>query len=277
MIAGIDPGELVPVILAMVIAGGLIGVLAGLFGVGGGAVSVPVFYEFFGITGIPDDLRMPLAVGTSLALIVPTSILSVRSHYQRGTVDMDLLRIWVVPILLGVVIGAVIARFSPPAVFQIVFIVVASINAAKLLTGGKGWRLGDTLPGPAATRVAGGVIGLLSSLMGIGGGAISNLFMTLHGVGIHRAVSTSAGVGVLIAIPGTIGYMLAGWDKPGLPVDAIGYVSLIAFILTLPSTLLTTPLGVRLAHGLRKNTLEKLFGSFLLLVSVRFLYALIAV
>lgn len=258
----------------LAIAGAAIGLLAGLFGIGGGAISVPVFFEVFQLLGHGPELAMPLAVGTSLAVIIPTSINSVRGHYLRGTVDMDLLRSWAAPVLAGVLLGSLIARYAEPWVFQLVFVVVASVNAAKLLSGGKGWRLADQLPGKLALRLYGAVIGLVSALMGIGGGAVSNLVMTLHGVPIHRAISTSAGVGVLIAIPGTLGYMAAGWGRPDLPADAIGFVSLATFALTIPTALLTTRLGVRLAHGLSRRALETAFGLFLIAVSLRFLWDL---
>lgn len=268
----LDLASLVPVIVALVASGGVIGVLAGLFGIGGGAISVPVFFELFRVLGYPEDIRMPMAVGTSLAVIIPTSISSVRGHMRKGTVDLDLLKAWIVPVLLGVMLGSVIARHADPLVFQIVFILVAGINAAKLLLGGAGWRLRDGLPGWFALRLYGGVIGLASALMGIGGGAITNLLLTLHGVPIHRAISTAAGVGVLIAIPGTIGYMWAGSGREGLPVDATGFVSWLTFALTVPTTLLTTRLGVGLAHRLSRRALETAFGLFLLAVCARFIW-----
>lgn len=270
-----DPQTLFALIAALVVAGAAIGFLAGLFGIGGGAISVPVFYEIFGVLGYNPEVAMPLAVGTSLAVIVPTSISSARAHHAKGTVDMALLRIWAVPVLVGVLLGAAIARYADPAVFQAVFVGVATVNAAKLLTGGKGWRLREELPSKGVLRIYGAAIGLVSALMGIGGGAVSNLVMTLHGVPIHRAVSTAAGVGVLIAIPGTLGYMIAGYGRPDLPPDAIGFVSLAAFALTIPTSLLTTRLGVALAHALPKRTLETAFGLFLLLVSLRFLWDLL--
>lgn len=271
-----DPATALTLLAALAIAGAAIGFLAGLFGVGGGAISVPVFFEIFRVLGYPPDIAMPLAVGTSLAVIIPISVNSALGHNRRGTLDMDTLRVWAAPILLGVILGAAIARFAPPAVFQIVFVMVATTNATKLLTGGKGWRLGDTVPGVWPMRGAGAVIGLLSAIMGIGGGAISNLYLTLHGVPIHRAISTSAGVGVLIAVPGTIGYVLAGWGRDGLPPDAIGFVSLAAFALTLPTSMLTTRFGVALAHRMSRRSLEIAFGGFLALVAARFLYALVS-
>lgn len=259
---------------ALILGGALIGVLAGLFGVGGGAISVPIFFEVFRLTAVSQDVAMPLAVGTSLALIIPTSIASARAHARRGTVDFDLLRAWAVPVLVGVLAGSAIARFADPAVFQIVFVAVASTNAVKMLMGGN-WQLRDSLPGPVATAVSGAVIGLLSALMGIGGGAISNLFLTLHGRSMRVAVSTSAGVGVLIAIPGTLGYMAAGWGKPELPFDAIGYVSVLTLLVTLPTTFLMAPIGAKLAHAIPDQLLRRLFGLFLLLVSARFILALL--
>lgn len=271
----LDLAHLLPVILALVASGGVIGLLAGLFGIGGGAISVPVFFELFRVLGYPEDIRMPMAVGTSLAVIIPTSISSVRGHMRKGTVDLDLLKAWIVPVLLGVMIGSVIARHADPLVFQIVFILVAGINAAKLLLGGAGWRLRDGLPGWFALRLYGAVIGLASALMGIGGGAITNLLLTLHGVPIHRAISTAAGVGVLIAIPGTIGYMWAGSGRAGLPIDAIGFVSWLTFALTVPTTLLTTRIGVGLAHRLSRRALETAFGLFLLTVCARFIWDIV--
>jgi uncharacterized membrane protein YfcA len=272
----LDPATLLPLIATLALAGALIGFLAGLFGIGGGAISVPVFYEVFQVLGHAPDVAMPLAVGTSLAVIIPTSIQSSLGHYKRGTVDMGLLRTWALPVLAGVIAGAYVARFAAPQVFQMVFVVVAAINALKLLSGGAGWRLRDKLPGKAALRAYGAGVGLVSALMGIGGGAVSNLILTLHNVPIHRAVSTSAGVGVLIAIPGTLGYMAAGWGHADLPPDAIGFVSLATFALTIPTSILTTRFGVSLAHRLSRRHLERAFGFFLLAVCLRFLWAIVA-
>jgi uncharacterized membrane protein YfcA len=267
--------DFLPVVFALILAGSVIGFLAGLFGIGGGAISVPVFYQVFGVLDFEDSVRMPLAVGTSLAVIIPTSFVSARAHLKRGTVDTGLLRLWAVPVILGVLLGSLIARFADPWVFKVVFVGVAGLNAAKLLFGGEGWRLRDGLPGRTALRLYGAVTGVLSALMGIGGGAITNLILTLHGVPIHRAVSTGAGAGVLIALPATLGYVFAGWGKPGLPLDATGYVSWLTVAATVPTTLLTTRAGVSLAHRLSRRALETAFGLFLLFVSARFLWDLL--
>lgn len=269
-----DPGTLTLLCLGLIVAGALIGLLAGLFGVGGGAISVPVFYETFLFMDAPADIAMPLAVGTSLAMIIPTSILSARTHAEKGALDMPHLRAWALPVTAGVLIGSAVARYAPAEVFQIVFAAVAGFNAFKMLFVRKPWLIRDGLPGEPLRGLYGGIVGLLSALMGIGGGAISNLILTLHGWTMHRAVATSAGVGLLIAIPGAIGYVIAGWGKPDLPPDAVGFVSLAALVLTLPTALLTTRRGARLAHALSRETLTRLFGLFLAIVAIRFVIAL---
>ncbi len=276
MFGDIPIGSLVEIAPMYLGAGLAIGLLAGLFGVGGGAISVPIFFETFRILGHADDVAMPLAVGTSLAMILPTAILSARTHARRGTVDGALLRAWILPIFVGVAAGSVIARFADAAVFQIVFMGVALMVATKLLTGNARWKLRDTMPGRLGTSLYGAAVGLLSALMGIGGGAISTMILTLNGKPIIEAVSTSAAVGVLIAAPGTVGYILAGWGRPDLPPDAVGYISLAALALTLPTALLTTRLGVRLAHTISSKLLSRLFGLFLLAVAVRFFLEIIA-
>ncbi|MBP0484933.1 sulfite exporter TauE/SafE family protein [Sagittula salina] len=266
--------EFLVIAVTLLGAGALTGMLAGMFGVGGGALIVPVLFEVFGVLDVADDTRMPLAVGTSLAIIIPTSIRSWFGHRARGAVDTALLRAWAIPIVAGVAIGAVIARFAPSEVFQIVFVLVAGVNAIKLISGVKKWDIAEGLPQGAGLRAYGGLIGFLSSLMGIGGGQIANIIMTLHGRPIHQAVATSAGIGLLISVPGAIGYILAGWGMPGLPADAVGFVSLSGFVLFVPTTILTASLGVRIAHGLSARRLELAFGSFLAVVCLRFIYAL---
>lgn len=275
MLNGLDIGTLMAIAGMLAVAGAATGILAGIFGVGGGAISVPILFFSFGLIGVEDAIAMPMAVGTSLAIIIPTSIKSARGHYAKGAVDMGIVRAWALPVLLGVSAGAIMARFAEPWVFQLVFVVVATTNAIKLLFGKASWRVADDLPKGMGLRIYGVLVGLFSALMGIGGGAISNLIMTLHGRPIHQAVATSAAVGVLISIPGAVGYILAGWGKAGLPIGSLGFVSMLGFALIVPTTLLTTGMGVRLAHRLSRRNLEMAFGVFLLLVSVRFILLLL--
>jgi len=282
MIAGLPMLDVAWLAIALLVAGAITGFLAGLFGVGGGAVLVPALYELFRFAGVPDDVRMPLCVGTSLAIIIPTSIRSYYAHRATRAVDTTVLRNWAVPVVIGVVVGSFIARYAPAELFKIVFVAIAGISAVRLLFGRDSWRFADDMPKGFFLRAYGGVIGVLSTLMGIGGGQLSNLFMTFYGRPIHQAIATSSGLGVLISIPGAIGYIYAGWPAAAANPDvlalqlpfALGYVSLIATIIVAPTSVLTAPLGVRLAHALPKRALEISFGIFLLLVCARFFVSL---
>jgi uncharacterized membrane protein YfcA len=276
MLAGIPIGDLVFLAISLVAAGAITGLLAGVFGVGGGAVIVPILYEVFRVIGVPEDVRMPLCVGTSLAVIIPTSIRSFNAHRAKGMVDMSILKIWAVPVVLGVIAGSYIARFAPADLFKIIFVVVAVFSALRLLFASDRWQLGKDMPGRVLMTIYGGVIGVLSALMGIGGGQLSSLFMTFYGRPIHQAVATSSGLGVLISIPGALGFIYAGWPKMDvLPPLSLGYVSLIGFILFIPTSIWTAPIGARLAHRLSKRKLEVVFGLFLLIVAARFIWSLV--
>jgi uncharacterized membrane protein YfcA len=282
-IAGIEPFELVELALLLVATGALSGFLAGIFGIGGGAILVPVFYECFRLASVPIEVRMPLCIGTSLAIIIPTSIRSFRAHRARGAVDMEILGAWWLPVLIGVVAGSVTARYAPERLFKIVFVGVAWSAAARLLLARETWKFGDELPKGPLMKIYGLVVGLLSTLMGVGGGLFSNLLMTFYGRPIHQAVATSSALAVLISIPGALGYVYAGWpvaarypDVAALQLPfALGYVSLIGTVLVIPTSLLTAPLGVRAAHAMSKRTLETAFGSYLFVVGSRFVISLL--
>jgi uncharacterized membrane protein YfcA len=277
-VVGLDVSEILELVLLLVAVGALSGFLAGVFGIGGGAVLVPVFYECFRLAGVPIDVRMPLCVGTSLAIIIPTSIRSYRAHHARGAIDMEILRAWWLPILIGVLAGSVIARYAPERLFKIVFLVVAWLAAARLLLGRDGWKLGDDLPRGQLMRFFGLCVGLLATLMGVGGGLFANLLMTFYGRPIHQGVATSSALAVLVSIPGAIGYVYAGWPVAAHYPDvlalqmpfAFGYVSLIGAALVMPTSLLIAPLGVRAAHAMSKKTLERAFGTYMLIVGTRF-------
>jgi uncharacterized membrane protein YfcA len=277
MLAGIPLGDLAFLAVSLIAAGAITGLLAGVFGVGGGAVIVPILYEVFRVIGVPEDVRMPLCVGTSLAVIIPTSIRSFQAHRAKGLVDMSILKVWAVPAVLGVIAGSVIARYAPPDLFKIVFVVVAVASALRLLFASDRWKLGDDMPGPVLMNIYGAIIGVLSALMGIGGGQLSSLFMTFYGRPIHQAVATSSGLGVLVSIPGALGYIYAGWPKMDvLPPLSLGYVSFIGFLLFIPTSIWLAPIGARLAHRLSKRRLEVVFGVFLLFVASRFIWSLLA-
>ncbi len=274
--AGMDPMHFLELAGVLLAAGVVSGLLAGLFGVGGGAVIVPVLFQLFGVIGVPDALRMQLAVGTSLAVIIPTSIRSFMTHRARGAVDEALLKAWALPVIGGVLLGSWLASFAPPAVFKLVFVFVAWATAIKLGFGKASWTIANDIPKEPGRSIIGGVTGLLSALMGIGGGSIVNLVMSFCNRPIHQSVATASGVGVLISIPGAIGFMAAGWSKMGeLPPLSIGYVSLIGAALIMPTSVYVAPIGARLAHRLPKRTLEIVFALFLALMGLRFLVSLI--
>src|SRR5712664_2329644 len=284
MVAGLEASELLELALLLVAVVALSGFLAGVFGIGGGAVLVPVFYECFRLVGVPLEVRMPLCIGTSLAVIIPTSIQSFRAQYARGAVDMEIVRAWWLPVLAGVIAGSVTARYAPERLFKIVFVAVAWSAAARLLLARDNWKLGEDLPRGPLMRIYGFFIGLLSTLMGIGGGLFSNLLMTFYGRPIHQAVATSSALAVLISIPGALGYVYAGWPAAARYPDvaalqlpfAIGYVSLIGAVLVMPTSLFTAPLGVRAAHAMSKRMLEMAFGCYLFLVGGRFVISLVS-
>jgi uncharacterized protein len=283
MVAGLNASELIELALLLVAVGALSGFLAGVFGIGGGAILVPVFYECFRLAGVPLEVRMPLCVGTSLAIIIPTSIRSFRAHYARGAVDTEILKQWWLPVVIGVIAGSVTARYAPERLFKIVFVMVAWSAAARLLLARDSWKFGDDVPKGLLMKLYGFFVGLLSTLMGVGGGLFANLLMTFYGRPIHQAVATSSALAVLISIPGAIGYVYAGWpaaaNYPAVaalqPPFAVGYVSLIGAVLAMPTSLLTAPLGVRTAHAMSKRTLEAAFGCYLFIVGGRFVISLL--
>jgi uncharacterized membrane protein YfcA len=276
MVLGVPLSELLLLAALIIVAGFVTGILAGLFGIGGGALIVPVLYEVFRVLGVPDEVRFQLCVGTSIAIIVPTNVFSYFTHRDKGAVMMDVVRAWAVPAVIGVAAGSAIAAFAPGAVLKLAFVLIATVIAFKLLFGRETWRLGDDLPGSAAMAAYGVFVGLAASLMGISGGSVSNMILTLYGKPIHKAVATSAGLGVPITVAGTIGYILAGLPQQALlPPLSLGFVSLIGFAVMAPVSSFTAPYGARLAHALSKRRLEIAFGCFLLAACVRFAVSLI--
>ena len=269
-------GEIALLVIWIAGAGALVGILAGLFGIGGGAVIVPVLYEVFGVLGVPEELRIQLCIGTSLAIIVPTTVRSYQVHKAKGAVIPGVLRLWTAPAVAGVIIGSVTAAYAPAPVFKIAFVIFATFIATRMLFGGDRWSLGSDLPSRGPLTFYGFITGLFSSLVGVSGGAVSNAVLTLYGQPMQRAVATSAGIGVPITIAGTIGYVLAGWrHMDQLPPLSIGFVSLIGVVLMAPVSSYTASYGVRLAHWLPRRKLEIAFGVFLAFASLRFLISLI--
>jgi uncharacterized membrane protein YfcA len=262
---------------AAIMAGGVVaGLLAGLFGVGGGVVAVPVLYEVFRILGVPDAVHMQLCIGTSLAIMLPTNIRSYRAHRATGAVLTDVVRQWTPGVIAGIAIGSAVATVAPSPVFKIAFVVIATIIAGKLLFVRATWRLGEDLPQHPLARLYGLAVGLMASLTGVSGGSLCTMVLTLYGKPIHQAVATSAGIVVPITVAGVVGYVLAGLPHQALlPPFSIGFVSLIGFALMAPVSSVTASYGARMAHALSRRALETAFGLFLLAASLRFLVSLV--
>ncbi len=274
LLGSLTTSEFITLIGALIAAGLLAGVLAGMLGIGGGGILVPVLYEAFGLVGVDEFIRMHLTLGTSLAVIVPTSLRSFAGHRARNAADLPLLRQMAPFVVLGVVAGAIIAKGASSEALRVIWIVVAIFLGAKLALGRDDWKLGNVIPPVGWVRTFAGILGMLSTLMGIGGGILMVTFMTLYNRPLLQSVATSSGLGPLISIPGVIGFIWAGWFISGLPPGSLGFVSLIGAAVILPASVLTAPIGVRLAHGVDKRSLEVVYAVFLFVVAGRFLMTL---
>jgi uncharacterized membrane protein YfcA len=261
-----------PVLAAMLAAGLAAGVIAGLLGVGGGIVVVPVLEYALAFAGVDPEWRMHVAVATSMATIVPTSLSSSRAHHSRGAVDWSLARAWAPGMLAGAFAGSLLAANADAAVLTGLFGVVALLVALKMALPLDHLRAAPEPPrGLGGNALAAG-IGAVSSMMGIGGGTLSVPALTLSGEPIHRAVGTAAFFGLLISVPATLGYLLASTGS-SLPWLTIGLVSLPGVALIAPCSMLTAPLGARLSHGLSRRALSLVFAAFLAVVGARMLYS----
>jgi uncharacterized protein len=263
--------DLVWLALALLGAGIVSGFFAGFFGVGGGAPVVFALYETFRVVGVPAEVRMHMSVGTALAVMLPTAGVSYLSHRRRGGVDERIVKIWSVPTILGVVAGSFVAALANQTALKIIFSALTAFIGVRMLWSRMNWRLDGDTPSVPAIWGAGLVTGLFSSLMGVGGGVFGNMFLSFYGWAMQRVVGTSSSLGILIAIPGMIGYALAGLPYAGLtPPGSIGYVSLLAAVIVAPLAALSAPLGVAVAHRFTSAQLKRAFGIFLLVLSARF-------
>lgn len=266
---------LLPYAVALAATGMIAGVVAGLLGVGGGIVIVPVLFHVFTALDIDPAIRMHLAVGTSLATIIPTSIMSSRAHFRRGAVDLDLLKSWGPAVLIGVAAGTLLAGPLSGEVLTAIFATVAILVAINMAFNRDGVAVSDQLPAGAGKWGIGVVIGTFSALMGIGGGTLSVPILSAFNYPIRRAVGTAAAIGLIISIPGTVGFILNGLGEPALPPFSFGYVSLIGFACIVPCSMLTAPVGARIAHSIDMLLLRRAFALFLALTSVRMYWSLL--
>jgi len=263
--------ELAPFLIALIVSGAAAGLIAGLFGIGGGVIMVPALYYALSALGY-EEHAMHAAVGTSLAVIIATATRSVIAHARRGAVDFLVLRQWAPWIVLGALSGSALAGFAPGRALTGLFGVVALLLSLQFFFGRPERVLAQDLPGLPLRGVLGGFIGVLSSLMGIGGGVFGVTLLTLCNRPIHQAVATAAGFGVAIGVPGAIGFIVTGLGEPGRAPGSLGYVSLPGFLILAGAAVTLTPLGARLAHALPAARLRKAFAIGLVLVAANMLY-----
>ncbi|WP_320176045.1 sulfite exporter TauE/SafE family protein [Maridesulfovibrio sp.] len=260
-------------LLIFVVLGIFAGILAGLLGIGGGLVIVPILVFTLPPLGIPDVHLMHIALGTSLASIIFTSISSMRSHNKRGAVRWDIFKTITPGIILGTFLGSLSTSFMNTNFLKGIFVVFLYYVASQMLFGLKP-KASRQVPGFQGLFVAGNVIGIFSSLVGIGGGTLSVPFLTMCNIVIHTAIGTAAAIGLPIAISGTAGYVWTGIGIEGLPPYCFGYVYLPALIGIVSASMLTAPIGVRLAHSLPVDKLKKIFAILLIVVATRMLISI---
>ena len=253
----------------LLVIGAFAGVMAGLLGVGGGNVLVAAFYYAFSGLGYGQGELMQVCLATSLSTIVVTSIRSVSSHNKKGAVEWPILKTWAPGIVIGAVIGVLVASGLRTPTLQVIFGSIAILVAFYMLFFKSEWQIADHMPGLVGRSILSPIVGFLSVLMGIGGGSFGVPIMSLHGVPIHRAVATAAGFGLIIAVPSVIAFLFV--NVADAPPYTIGAVNIPAFLLVIAMTTLTAPLGVKLAHAMDPKPLKRVFGVFLLLVAVNML------
>ncbi|MEO1919523.1 MAG: sulfite exporter TauE/SafE family protein [Paracoccaceae bacterium] len=263
--------QLLELAALLLVIGALSGVIAGLLGVGGGIILVPAFYYMFAALGYDSDNLMQICVATSLATIIFTSIRSVLGHHKKGAVHWDILKRWAPGIASGAVVGVLISRDIRSVSLMVIFGILGTVVGLYLAFGRQAWRLGAQMPQGIGRAITSPMLGFLSVLMGIGGGSFGVPLMTLFGQPIHRAIATSAGFGVIIAVPSVLGFLMIGWEMSVKPPLTVGLVNFPAFAIVVSMTLLTAPLGVRLAHAMNPKPLKAAVAFFIMLMALNML------
>lgn len=257
---------------SMLVAGVIAGIIAGLLGVGGGIVLVPAMFYLFTLMDVSPEVRMHLAVGTSLSTIIVTAWSSSRAHYKKGAVDVELLKGWGPWLFVGAILGMLFFSSIKSLTLTFVFSAVTFLLALYMLFSPQHEEGSEsTFPGGVLRGVYGIIVASLSSIMGIGGGSLSVPLLTYYRFPIRRAVGTAAAVGLIIALPGTIGAFASGFGDPNLPPFSIGYVNLLAFAILIPVTGYFAPIGSKIAHTINPKYLRYAFAGFLIFNAVNML------
>ncbi len=259
-------------LLILLSMGAVAGTLAGLLGIGGGIIIVPVLALVFRNQGVPIDVLMHVSIGTSLATIMVTSLSSIRAHQKRGAVDWLIFRHITPGILLGGFLGAVVADAIPGAELRVLFAIFMFLVATQMMIAGAP-APHRKLPQRPGMLGAGVVIGTIAALMGVGGGSMSVPFLTWCNVHIRQAVATSAAIGLPIALAGTVGFIITGWGSEARPPWSVGYVNLPAFTGIVVASILFAPLGAKLAHTIPPRLLKRIFAVLLYVLGIRMLLA----
>ena len=267
--------ELLVYFIGLLITGVIGGLIAGLFGVGGGIVIVPILFWIFTSLSFPNEILMHMAIGSSLATIIPTSISSARAHYHRGSIEIDIIKKWAPGIFLGAIIGGLSGKYFSVNELKYLFASIAFLVALNMFFK-EPLRLGNNFPKSRLLNIImSSLIGLVSSLMGVGAGTLGVPALVALSVPIHKAIGTAAALGLFIAVPATLGLAFSGFNIPNRPPMSIGYVNLIAFFIMFPLTVFFAPVGVKLAHRINQRALKSIFGIFLIITSIKMLSSII--
>jgi len=260
-------------ILFLLASGAVAGMFAGLLGIGGGIIIVPVLAMVFTSQGVSIDVLMHVAIGTSLATIVITSLSSIRAHHKHQAIDWQVVRVITIGVFVGGLIGAAVAKIISGEDLKLIFSIFMFLIAAQMYFGNT-TKAHRTLPAKPGMILAGVSIGTVASLMGVGGGSMTVPFFTWCNVSIRKAVATSSAIGFPIAVAGTIGFIISGWSVADRPVMSIGYVNLPAFISIVVASVLSAPLGAWIAHRISPVILKRIFAAFLVILGIRMLTTL---
>ena len=267
--------ELFIYFVGLLVTGVVAGLIAGLFGVGGGIVIVPILFWIFTSLNFPNEILMHMAIGSSLATIIPTSIASARAHYRRGSIDINVIKKWGFGMFLGALLGGFSGKFFSANELKYVFAFVAFIVALNMFIK-KPLKFSNKLPiSKIVNTFTSLIIGFVSSLMGVGAGTIGVPSLVSLSIPIHRAIGTAAALGLFISIPATIGLAFSGFNVPNRPPLSIGYVNLVAFFIMFPLTVFFAPIGVKIAHLINQRMLKIIFGIFLIITSTKMLISIL--
>ena len=263
-----DAVQIAELVGVLLVAGLAAGFVAGLFGIGGGFVVVPALLLVFSFFGVDTEVLTHVAIGTSLATIIVTSSRSLHAHHQKGAVDFQIIKDWAPWLVVGVIAGILLAQYMDGRSLKWIFSIgVGLMGIHFILPILRDVQVSDQMPSGVARAGLASFLGGFSALLGIGGGTIAVLTMTMCGRPIHQAVATAAGFGVIIAVPGAIGFAALGMGQPALPTGSFGYVNLLAVLCITAMSFITAPLGAKAAHSLNGPALKRFFGVYLVVTS----------